>query len=100
MAMYIQQNLTLDLYGDGSATVFSYDLSKPPISSGFQGVLPLTIGTPSAVASTLIWLGAPQIGLDVSNNPIYDQPSVTIGLVGATLTITFASALKTFGSVF
>lgn len=100
MAMYIQQNLTLDLYGDGSATVFSYDLTKPPISSGFQGVLPLTIGTPSAVASTVYWVGAPQIGLDINNSPIYDQPSLTIGLTGTTLTITFASALKQFGSTY
>lgn len=100
MAISLQQNVILNLYGDGTAAVFSYDLSKPPVSSGSSNETQLTIGIPSSVQAQLIWQGSPQIGLDVNSNPIYDQPSATVGLTGTTLTITFGTPPKQFGSTY
>jgi hypothetical protein len=100
MAISLRAPLELDLYGDGVSAVFSYDLSKPPVSSGSGSEVALVIGLPSLVVPTLSWVNSPQIGLDVNNNPIYDQPSVLIALVGTTLTLTFGSPLKAFGSMF
>lgn len=100
MSIYIQQTLDLTLYGDGTSSVFSYDLSKAPISSGSTNEAVFSVGLPSAVVTSLIYQASPQIGLDINNNPIYDQPSATVGLTGTTLTITFGAALKQFGSTF
>jgi hypothetical protein len=100
MAISLQQDVILNLYGDGAASVFSYDLSKAPVSSGSSNEIALSIGTPSSVVPQLIWQSSPQIGLDVNSNPIYDQPSATCGLTGTTLTITFGAPPKLFGSVF
>lgn len=100
MAISLRAPLEFDLYGDGVSAVFSYDLSKPPINSGSGAEVAFTIGLPSLVLPTLSWVNSPQIGLDVNSSPIYDQPSVVIGLVGTTLTLTFGTPLKAFGSVF
>ena len=100
MAIFLQQTLNLNLLGDGTSTVFSFDLSKPPISVDSNGSLAFSVGVPSSVVPTVQWVNSPQIGLDVNSSPIYDQPGVTIGLVGTTLTVTFATALKLNGSTF
>lgn len=101
MAISLRAPLEFDLYGDGVSAVFSYDLTKAPVSTGSgSGEVAFAIGLPSAVLPTLQWVNSPQIGLDVNSNPIYDQPSVIVALVGTTLTLTFASPLKTFGSIF
>ena len=100
MAISLQQNLSLSLFGDGVSAVFSYDLSKPPVSSGSSTETSLSVGVPSAVAPTLSYQESPQIGLDVNQNPIYDQPTANVSLTGTTLSITFGAPLKQFGSTY
>ena len=100
MAISLQQALILSLFGDGTSAVFSYDLSKPPVSSGSSTEAALSVGVPSSVAPTLAYQETPQIGLDVNQNPIYDQPSAAVSLTGTTLSITFGAPLKQFGSTY
>jgi len=100
MAISLQQNLILSLFGDGTSAVFSYDLSKPPVSSGSSTEIVLSIGVPSSVATTLSYQETPQIGLDVNQNPVYDQPTASVSLSGTTLSITFGAPLMQYGSTF
>ncbi len=100
MSIFLQQTLTLDLCGDGTSSVFSYDTSKAPVSSGGNGIPVFSIGVPSLILGTLQYTSSPQIGLDVNQNPIYDQPSAIVALLGTTVTITFGAALKALGSTF
>src|SRR5271156_2961546 len=103
MAIYLQQQLFLELYGDGTSISFSYDLSKPPVSSdpiysSQEGLF--VVGTPTQVEANVEWEGGPQIGIDGNGSAIYDEPMTTTSLVGTVLTLTFAIALKQFGSTF
>lgn len=100
MAISLQQTLSISLFGDGVSAVFSYDLSKPPVSSGSSTEATLSVGVPSSVVPLLTYQESPQIGVDVNGNPIYDQPPANAILNGTTLSVTFGAPLKQFGSTF
>lgn len=103
MAIYLRQQLNLEFFGDGTATSFSFDLSKPPVNSdphysGNEG--PLAIGTPSQVEAVTSYYEAPQVGNDQFGQPVLDKPAVVPSLVGTVLTLTFTTAPLAFGSTF
>jgi hypothetical protein len=104
MAIYLRSSVVLELYGDGTSTVFAYDLSKPPISSGgfdnFAQFPPFAIGTPTQIEASVTINGAPQVGVNPDGTAVLDVPGVVTALSGTVLTLTFSRALLQLGTIF